>query len=123
MSVTQKHRLFWCTFLVSIAWTLWTLPADGSWHTEVVQWEGRVGKYYSLALDSSDAPRITYYNSTEYGLYYAWRTGSTWMAERVDTSYMRGKHCCLAFDSNDRPGISYCDESVDIDSVEWGYAD
>lgn len=108
MTFITKHMIFFTLFL---ACHVWTFPSQGAWHTDVVTWNGRVGEYCSLALDSADAPRIAYYNASEYGLYYAWQTGTNWMTERVEISDMRGKFCCLAFDSNDRPGISYYDQS------------
>ena len=44
---------------------------DGTWHIGTVDSNGDVGAYNSLALDSSNIPHISYYDSTNNALKYA----------------------------------------------------
>ena len=72
---------------------------DGSsWQTETVDSGTGVGKYSSLALDSSGKPHIAYDGR------YARYDGSSWQIETVG-----GEYTSLALDSSDKAHISYYD--------------
>ncbi|MCB8945743.1 MAG: hypothetical protein H6658_18500 [Ardenticatenaceae bacterium] len=59
---------------------------DGvAWHTEVVDDEGDFGQYVSIALDSSNRPRIAYYDGANNQLKHAAWNGTNWNIETVTT--------------------------------------
>lgn len=83
-----------------------------TWLTETVDSAGDVGKYTSLALDSSGDSHISYFDDTNDALKYAWRSGTTWLSETVDSTgqpaWGRGT-TSLELDGADMPYISYYD--------------
>ena len=79
------------------------------WVTETVDNEGSVGLYLSLALDSSNNPQISYYDSTNTALKYTHKSGDGWVTETVDSAEDVGWYPSLALDSSNNPQISYYD--------------
>ena len=73
------------------------------WKIETVDSAGYVGYYTSLALDSSDYPHISYYDSTNRDLKYAYWDGAAWQVETVDSDGDVGYNTSLALDSSDDP--------------------
>ena len=66
----------------------------------------------SIRLDSSDTPRIIYYDGSE-NLSYASSNGSFWSTQIIEQ--IRGTtevHASLALDSEGNPHISYCDNDL-----------
>lgn len=59
---------------------------DGSgWHTEIVDNSLSVGRYASLALDSSNRPHISYYDALNGNLKYAFKNQGQWIIRVMDT--------------------------------------
>lgn len=61
----------------------------------------------SLALDSKGQPHISYQDSQNFDLKYAFWNGNKWVTSIVDPKYYAGYTPSLELDSNDRPHISY----------------
>ena len=83
-----------------------------TWKIETVDggsiYEGTVGMWTSIALDSGGNPHIGYYSLQSHCVKYARWTGSAWNIETVDdTSSDVGEWLSLALDSGDNPHISY----------------
>lgn len=88
----------------------WTLVSAGAWWIEVVDNQGEVGKYSSIALDSKGRPHIAYFDGSKNSLKYAWWDGSGWKIEIVDESEnleLVGIDVSLALDSRDLPHLTY----------------
>jgi PKD repeat protein len=80
---------------------------NSAWVHETVDSDGTVGRYSSIALDSSGFPHISYYYSTGTALKHAWYNGTAWSEEIVDDAGNVGLYTSIAIDRLDRPHISY----------------
>lgn len=68
----------------------------------------RISYYdYSLALDSAGKPHTAYYDTTNRDLKYASRNGSSWVKQTVDNTYGTGRHCSIGLDDTGNPHICY----------------
>ncbi len=86
---------------------------DNNYQCDLVDSGDRVGKYASLALDSSDQPRIAYYDGGYDSLKYAYYNGS-WLIRRIlaaPSGTPSGQYASLIVDANngDLPHIAHYD--------------
>ncbi len=92
---------------------------DGAqWQISTLESGSRTGFYTSLAFDSADRPRISYYNLDEGSVKYARWDGTTWQIETVSS----GSYPSLALDSAGRPHISYY-TGYSLQYTWWGEAE
>lgn len=69
-----------------------------------------IGRYNSIAVDSTGRPHISYHDTYNMDLKYAHYDGSTWTNTLVDgASDDVGIYTSIALDSSDRPHISYAE--------------
>ncbi len=92
--------------------------ASGSWKTSIVDAEkdsdgnytGDRGGYTSIAIDSNNRPRISYYDFDNHRLKYARNTGSSWSISSIsDKDSTAGLYTSIAMDKSGQPAISYYD--------------
>jgi hypothetical protein len=88
----------------------------GGWHTQTVDSEGSVGYYASLALDGEGYPHISYYDSGNDFLKYAYQDAAGWHIEIVDNNVPSYK-TSLALDGDGYPHISYTASGTDLKYV------
>jgi hypothetical protein len=89
---------------------------DYGWDVQVVDSVGTASyqtwrNFTSLALDSNEYPRISYFDGENSMLKYALWNGSSWLIQTVDSTFNVGWCSALALDSNGRAHISYYDAS------------
>jgi hypothetical protein len=117
MQSGSLSRFCWVFMLLVVS--LWVLvcPAE-EWHIETVDSVGIAGWYTSLALDSSDNPRIAYLEADNIDLKFASHDGREWCIERVDSLGESSWGISLALD-DDIAHISY----VLFESLLYAYKD
>ncbi|MCK4444529.1 MAG: hypothetical protein KAW09_08295, partial [Thermoplasmata archaeon] len=95
---------------------------DGSqWTAEIVEAQGDVGFWTSLALDDLDRPHISYVQSQTWDVKYARWNGIQWDIQIVDSQGDLGYETSLFLDSMNRPHVSYM-EVIDDNNVHLKYA-
>ena len=83
--------------------------SGGAIPSGIIDSNGDVGKFTSIAIDSNGFKHISYYEFTNGDLKYATDKTGSWVAISVDTTGTVGYHTSIAIDSNDGVHISYYD--------------
>ncbi len=82
----------------------------GEWSEEVIDPEVKI-RFSSIVIDQQGNPHVSYYDTYEEDLRYAYRDGNIWHVEVVDTEGDVGRYSSLALDSNGLPHIAYNDKT------------
>lgn len=78
------------------------------WNSQIVDSDGDVGYFNSLAFDSRDYPHISYYDYDQKDLKYAHFDGLDWSVEVVEgDGFESGYSSAIAIDNYDRPCIAF----------------
>jgi hypothetical protein len=112
ISYISENRFLKYAQYTGSSWNIQTVDSTSNGHITPVG--------NSLALDSSDNPHISYYDSINSNLKYASLIGSTWDLRTVDSNGEVGKYCSLALDPANNPHISYEDyTNRQLKYVSW----
>ncbi len=107
--------------LVTFAFINQSEAISTSWYDGTVDSEGAVGRYTSLALDSSGNPHISYYDESNADLKYASTTTTAFiptLIEPLDNSTYSWEP--MTFDWDDVPGVTmYGIEFLDAPPEPW----
>jgi parallel beta-helix repeat protein len=113
LSSSDVPHISSCAFGTGPTWTcnalIYATLSGSAWATDTVDSGAGIGAYSSLALDSSGAPHIGYYDGANQDLRYARWDGGGWDLHVVQSSGSVGEYLSLALDSSDDPHISYYD--------------
>ncbi|MCL6582996.1 MAG: choice-of-anchor D domain-containing protein [bacterium] len=78
-----------------------------SWQTFTIDSANNVGRYTSIAIDSSGRAHISYCNYTNDDLKYATNASGSWQTFTLDSTGVVGRYTSIAIDSSGQAHISY----------------
>jgi hypothetical protein len=80
-------------------------PSAGTWTTSTV--DTGIMRQTSIATDSNNKVRISYYDQSTGAFKYATNASGTWVIITIDTAGWSGGSSSIAVDSNNKIHISY----------------
>lgn len=93
---------------------------NGSWQFETVDANYGVGRYAAIAIDSTDHPHFSYYDSVNKNLLYARKEGINNYITSFPSPADDGAYTSLGLDASDYPHISYYDiTNGDLKYARW----
>ena len=97
------------------------VPVNATWANHIVDSTGIVGNYSSIVLDSANGAHISYYDSSNADLKYAYKpSGGAWMINNtIDSQSQVGKYTDMAIDSLNGIHIIYYDETNDMQKYAY----
>ena len=105
----MRERLF-APLAVLLCICVFSVPA-AAWVTEVI--DQGVGKYTSIALDSSAKFHVSYWDHVQDDLRYATNASGNWVTTTEDSVGDVGRHTSIALDALGKAHISYWDTTND----------
>lgn len=97
--------------LVGLLIVTFYTPASFAYNSRILDTDANTGLHTSIALDSSKKPYISYYDSTNANLMFAYLdTSGFWIWEKVDDAGNVGMYSSLSIDTSGTPHISYYDQ-------------
>jgi|GEM_PF-6123822 len=99
-----------------------TRTASDTWDFETIH-PNVTGVNISIALDAFDNPHISYYDTVNDDLWYAYRIGSTWTNILVADTGDVGEVNEIAIDNQGRVHIVYRDETPGAQKLMYAYYD
>jgi len=77
------------------------------WLYEIVDAEGSVGRYSSIAVNDGEHPCVSYYDASNSALKHAYKNNGIWFVDTVDDEGSAGVRSSVAIDESGYPHIMY----------------
>ncbi|MCC7211863.1 MAG: hypothetical protein E3K40_11590 [Candidatus Brocadia sp.] len=108
-----RKILFIIFSLVFLKFGFFVATVFADWTTNIIDSTGYVGRYTSVAFETSGAVHISYYDTTNKDLKYATNVSGSWITSTLDSNGNVGLYTSIAVDTSDAIHISYYDATSD----------